>query len=266
MRKLIFILFFTLLFSSFVSAALDDNIRGAWNLDGDTTDSAGTNDLTNNGAVYSSSGILDGNYDFDGTDYMDTSTPFFSGSGDRTIVLWYNKDDLTDDVLFSEASGVSGDMSMLIRGPISNKMRCQFQASTGWRSAIATTDTVLGNTYMFACVYSGNYLNVSVNGGAFEQETTMSGVAVQNWGNSELGRDSYDSNQQFNGKIYQLLTWDRALTELELAELYNAGAGYTYPFTVVTGWQGFFLGVENPASILGTDTDNIDSVLGVASS
>lgn len=87
--------------------------------------------------------------------------------------------------------------------------------------------------WYFLCaqqIAAGPTLRISVNGGAFDS-VTPTGTPTAGSGIFQLG--AYRGGSLPNGDmaIDEFGIWKRLLTAAEIAALYNAGSGRTYPFT-----------------------------------
>src|SRR6056297_1341554 len=95
--------------------ALTTNLVSYWKLDGDATDSHGSNDGTNNGADLTATGKINQCGDFDGSDdYIDTNlgTSYAitdPGQGDFSVSCWLISNDVNHINYFIDSGG--GDSS-----------------------------------------------------------------------------------------------------------------------------------------------------------
>ena len=115
-----------------------------------------------------------------------------------------------------------------------NKINFYQVEGTGDASSTADSTTALSSTgvwYHVVAVRDSTTLNIYVNGGSAEATT---GTTVRNSDNTQqfvtARYRSPDDAYYFDGIIDELGLWKRALSAAEVAELYNAGAGKTYPF------------------------------------
>jgi hypothetical protein len=78
---------------------------------------------------------------------------------------------------------------------------------------------------------SGSTVTVWIDGASVSLGSSTGGVT--GWGANDFVVGGYagDPNYVFDGKVDLLGVWSRALSDAEIGELYNSGAGFDYPFT-----------------------------------
>lgn len=163
-----------------------------------------------------------------------------SNTGDMTVTGWINSSSLADYQFIAAKStnGTPGNVQWAFYLEASTGKLSFWDGSTEKHSgAVVTT----GSFQFIAFVISSNVLTGYVN--AVASGTTI-GITYGTGGSTittQLGtRDSADNTQTVNGSLDELGIWGRALSGTEITQLYNGGAGLTYPFTTAINSQ-FFL-------------------------
>lgn len=198
-----------------------------WKLDGDTTDSVGIYNGTVNGATSTNVGCKFGScYSFNGlNNYINVSTlgastsAVFDAPGEITLSAWIKPNVIswqgiigTGVVKLHINSGPGMKLTMYY--PSGTRVDESFSApivAGTWQHVAMTYDRTTGNlsAYLngeniFSKTYAG--LDLSVVGDSF--------AIGQNWGD------------YFNGSIDEAMAWNRALSPLEIQDVYNyTGSG-----------------------------------------
>jgi len=192
-----------------------------WNLNDDGSggvslvDSTGNGyALTNNNGVTLGTGIIAGDATFNGSQSLSSSAVF---SGDFSISLWVNASTYPSYSLLYSATGISyylnADGSVTVNdgaefGDINNVGYCPLNT---W-------------TYLTLVRSSGtNYLYVNGSNLASGTQVILSSGVLY------LGQSNVGING-LHGGIDEVGIWSRALSSTEVINLYNGGAGRTYPF------------------------------------
>lgn len=240
-KKLLIWFFSIVLLSAAVNAALSDGLVVYYTLDNIITDSVDGTDLTKNGsAVVNSSGLINyasefsHNYDF----YRNVTT---INSTNVTINLWIYKTGAGS--LGSDDAKIIGDANTWAQGGISlhldnagGDIDAQLYASGG--SSNCNDDTGIvppTNGWTMITLYidgTGGNVTIYVNG-------TVGSSVVHNdckiiW-EFPLQFQSMASSpaKWFQGRIDEVGYWNRTLTQTEITQLFNGGAG-TRPIAVGT--------------------------------
>ena len=207
---------------------LPSNLRAWWTFDGGSlADSSGNgNHGTNNGAT----AVADrgGAYSFDGVDdYIDVGT--FDLTGDEvTISVWINADDfdITDARIISksDSTAASAHYFMLSTinagGSIRPRIRLKTEGTTS--TFISSTGVLTTGIWThLAIVYDGSFVNLYQDGVLLDS-FTKTGVISQNPAISvHIGRNP-DGYGPFDGLIDDVRIYDKALTDTEILDIYNA--------------------------------------------
>lgn len=220
------------------SSSLLTGLLAFYNLS-DLTDASGNNrTLTNNGGVTFSAGKIGNAANFDGTNYFKVNTgSLFSFASGITFSGWLKLTDQTEvENKFFGAIPTSGPVFYAsILGQQFGQFNGQVFADFGHEADnFATnsnnTERLQLDTWAFVAIAVDNSTwNLWING----VKTTFSTPSTINSSNITelvLGAGSQGYDAPFNGQIDAVGIWNRALTDAEITELYNAGAGKEHPF------------------------------------
>jgi hypothetical protein len=241
------ILIFILLFLGLTSlsfAALSDNLEAYWTFNNVLTDSTSNGyTLTNSGAVYTASGKLAGAYDFETADpdYMTRSNFTTLASATKASMSFWYKPEQTN--VLANIEILDNDNAATHRFGIETTGGTKYVvAGNAGASAYGTITTTFtaGNWYHIALVFNGsastnaNKLKVYVNG--VSQTITFSGNINTTLSPllDEINVGYWQSQSTYaDGIIDELGLWkNKALTQTEVNELYDAGNGLAYPLTL----------------------------------
>jgi hypothetical protein len=195
--------------------ALTDNLLAFYRLD-DLSDSSGNNrTLTNNGNVTFASGKIGNAAVFDGTNEMDGNfqIPF---SNSATVSLWFNSNSIDgESTLFGIRNYPTPTVNLAIQpnGQVwLNDYTCPQMSSD---EGVVSTN----NWYHVCFKTEGANMSLYINGSLIQ--TSQSTLATV--GQFFIGSGS--NINYFNGQIDAVGIWNRALSDAEVAELYNNRAG-----------------------------------------
>jgi len=197
----------------------DPSAVARYKFNGDVTDSWGKNDGTDNTSAGYVTGVFGKAKSFDGSDdYVsvsdDGSLNLKEGHG---LSCWVNADDLRNDWrgILTKASSYE-----IIVGSTDGSVRFQvYDGSSFYTTKDIAIDT--GNWYHLIHTFDGSTLRAYVNGSLKDEVT---GAACQN--NTEPFNIGYNSRNTayFDGSIDDVRIYNRALTPVEVEQLYNKGA------------------------------------------
>jgi arabinan endo-1,5-alpha-L-arabinosidase len=196
--------------------ALTDNLQAFYKLS-DLSDSSGNNrTLTNNGNVSFASGKIGNAAVFDGQSYMESNLTEINN--DFSVSGWIKPNEInsytacfginqyTDGLLFRVGSGVD---QLYVFGA---------WVTVGSFSPEVWTHVLITGSNGIAKAYVNNELAVTVS-----YDATMGFGATPNF---IAGASRHNLEQDLlNGQIDAVGIWNRALTDAEVAELYNNRAG-----------------------------------------
>ena len=139
-----------------------------------------------------------------------------------TISLWVNKlgDGCINPRVFEFYSGSGGPTDAFMIW--SNNGTTDFGSITSTNTFVSTSFIPEPNNVWFNLVYTNDGLNGKFykNGILFHTEPSSGTVSLN--GNLAIGRMNHPSFDAFNGKIDDFGIWNRALTQEEITNLYNA--------------------------------------------
>lgn len=221
--------------------AVIDNLVSYWALDeasGNATDAHGSNTLTDNASVGSTTGKVSGCRDFE-----NGSSQYFSHSDNSDLSLGADQDFTWAGWVQLESTGgnrsfiaKSSDdflknVEYLIRYGSGNN-RFDITVGNGTTSAAAQSDTFGAPstaTWYFVAAWhdsAANQLGISVNAGAADTTSWSSGTQDTS-GSFSLGAWS-QANNFHDGLLDEVGFWKRVLTSGDRTWLYNGGAGRSY--------------------------------------
>lgn len=229
--------------------ALTDNIVAYWKLDeesGTRFDEVGSNDLADNNTVLFDTGIIGNAADFElsNTEYLSIAdnADLSMGDIDFSITLWVNmeSDGSVDMYILNKWEG--SDREYFLRYTQSTDT-FTFRIRNGDDSGninVSWSATLTTGVWYFVFIYhdaTANEIGISINDGIVV--TIAASLGVRD-GTADFGLGVTDvgttPSDPFDGLIDEGGIWKRVLTGAEVTELYNGGAGITYPFGVRWSW------------------------------
>ena len=252
MKKYLFtILFITLFIPNIVFGALTDSLQGYWDLDEESStrsdSTANGNDLTDNNTVLFGTGIISNGADFekDNTEYLtitDVSQTGLDTTGDFTIQAWVKieQEPASDTqwvIVAKEIDGAANGYALMYH----ESLGIRTVVSTGGNQAINFAHNLSTSAFehlVFRFTDSSKEHSIWIDGseqtGTGTDSPPDTGAAFSIASNGTNG-----GNNTFDGLIDEVGFWDRALTDAEIGELYNSGAGLAYPFEPAAEEEGF---------------------------
>ena len=217
---------FTLSVGANVGGLLLD-LNAYWTLDNDLTDSTGNgHTLTNSGATYTSSGKINGAYEFDATISYITAGNIGEGYSQITVSAWFNTDDLigTHDIVTNYVA--SGDRAFSI-STNNDEISALIGDSSNNIAYSNTNDAnlVVDTWYNVILTYDGTNTKLYLDGVEKFDVTGASGSLDTTTTDTEIG-GRLGLSYLFDGQIDEPSIWSRALSATEVTELYNSG-GYS---------------------------------------
>jgi len=226
-KRLFIFLFLGIFLISFTSAITWDN-EAYWDLQNTSiTDLTGNgNDGTNYGGV-SIAGIIDNGLNFSGTPNFvainKTATQLgINGANTRTINIWakiHSEDN--NGVLLGLGTRATEEYFSIAHLSTTNN----FRFGTFGNDLDITETGWAGNWKMFTSVYNGTHIEAYVNG-VFKGRLSAT-LDTGDDDTMEIARGTYGSGY-LKGVVDEIGIWSRALTETEIEDLYNGGAGVEF--------------------------------------
>lgn len=213
--------------------ALTTNLINYWKLDGNSNDAVGSNNGTDTSITYNAgNGIIGQGAGFGGASHIDLGTLAITGTGDRSVSLWVkcSNSSGTPYIFTISRSGASVTGEVMIWMEPTGKMHFfdYDGGASGFDSLTNSTVFNNGSWHHYVFVKSGTAGAVYVDGVLDSSPTAASNV---NWSSlgSAFGYDNRSGVNLLTGAMDEVGLWTRALTSLEVTQLYNGGAGLAYP-------------------------------------
>lgn len=211
--------------------ALTDNLVAYYKLE-NTNDELATYNLTNTGSVaFSTPGKIDNAAQFTGSNSKRLSTGSSMGlstAGTFTFNFWVYIASFGSDYIMDFETTTTANRRFIIYQNSASSCEALFSYNAIGSGTLSTS-----TWYMFTMRYSGTGTNQceffvdAVSKGTVTTGTSAGGSR----NNFSLGNSMDSLGSEMNGAIDEVGVWSRALTNAEITELYNAGAGLAYPFS-----------------------------------
>ena len=230
-----------LLFFAFLpnakAALLTDNLIGYWKFDNNAVDSSGgSRDLDLYGNPGFSAGIfgqalsLDGN----GTQYAQrpvNDTIYNFGASDFSLQVWVNFNTLGEQILMEKFQGMTGPAWTLTYYPYYHDNR--FHLYTTYEAVRIYSDPVemtVGDWQHVVMRRTGSSFELFFDNTLIGSQT-YAGALQDTSFPLLMGARNYADGRGFylDGMLDEVAIWNRALTDIEIAQLYNLGSGYEIP-------------------------------------
>lgn len=235
------------------------------------TDSVGSNDGTISGATYTSSGKIEGAYDFEVTenDYIALPNDMLDSYSQGSISMWVKlESNGIDQALFTASSTTDANKLMLFRISADNTFYWSSYSNTVTGSSTLTT----GTWYNIILTSNGSTSKIYLNGVA-ETLTGTNSDWFDTWASDTMRYDigvmyralPDGSSGYFDGIIDEVGIWSRALTSAEVTELYNSGNGKR-PTAIITNLTKTFNQSITNTTIWNVEACDSDGDCGFATS
>lgn len=231
--------------------ALDTNLIAYWKLDessGNASDATGNGfTASNSNSVGFSTGKINNGAVFNGVNQIFTYGNIgITGSHAFTISAWIKTTQTSNNrgivnIGTNSSTNKSFSMTQYDNGS-DHFLKANFWG--GGTIAIGETNINTGNWVFCTVTYDGTYIKLYVNGSLEDTSGSVIGNITGSTNNYIGLEDSSGSNGlYFNGMIDEVGIWNRVLTADEVTQLYNGGAGLSYPFSspVNDKMMSFFL-------------------------
>lgn len=224
--------------------SLTVNLIAYWNLDevsGTRVDPVNGNDLTSINAAGSATGIISLGASLNRSlsqALVITSNPDMEVSDiDFSIGVWVNLSTLdgSNRALVAKSTNTDASYFLYLDGATSRFKFAVYSAAgfSGGSNVDATTfGAVSTGVWCYVLAWHDsvlNTINIQVNDGGVDSAAHTTGVYNATAADFMLGSDSFPGDY-FDGIIDEVGFWKRTLSSGERSELYNSGAGNTYPF------------------------------------
>ena len=245
------------------TADLNTGLVSYWNFEatsGAVLDVKGVNNGTANNIVRGDTGIIGNGFHFDGVAFTNVTVPNNANLEPATTLtmnLWAKLNRTTINTvsfLFrtGETGGNSIDYGIRVVGTDSAPTTAQGIIVIGaWSGApdIAITDTlgdfVFDEWNMWTLKFDGTTITLYING--TEQATKINPGSITYSGQDfTIGSSIEDTAVVVNGTMDELSFWNRTLNVSSIVQLYNSGAGITFP-------------IDNPPTVTTTNPVNLST-------
>jgi hypothetical protein len=213
--------------------ALTDNLLAYWKLDNNGSggvslvDSTGSgNTLTNNNGVALGTGKINGCGVFDGVNQsLSTATVNLNDLPQVSMQAWIKTEDTDFDNNFCGSWSSSNGTQILFYNPLdaifyTNNGEVAPNVTTNdgnWHHLVGVYDAISGTQTFY--IDGINVGSVSISGNLISTTNPFFGIG-------DSGQGTF-----LDGSIDECAVWTRALSSVEVTELYNFGVGNSYPFT-----------------------------------
>ena len=211
-----------------------NGLVGWWPFNGNANDESGNgNNGTVNGATLTTdrNGNANQAYSFDGiNNFIEISNSTSLNFTQGTINIWFytsqtNFMNLIERTIFSNASNenwglainqtVSGDLSLY------TKHNSNCLSGNGWQTNLANQNLSINNWHMLSGVIKNSTSEIYLDGLLVNTYNTPSIMDVCG-GDIQISRHWLNDPRYFTGSIDDIGIWNRALTQQEIADLYNS--------------------------------------------
>ena len=201
--------------------------------DNDATDAHGSNDGTFTPATYAT-GIINNGFDLDGVnDRMQVADAgdftFGSTSDDFSISGWFQFNNLSQNNTVFDKRDNNNDGWVLILLQSTQKFGFFMDATDSFSVANAVTDTNLHHVLVTVDRTGAGLVTIYIDG--VDVSLTQPSVASEELSvttDFSIGMDAYATSNQTDGVIDEVAIWSKVLTQAEVTDLYNSGAGLPY--------------------------------------
>ena len=217
---------------------LTTELRAYWKLD-DTGSTVVDFFSTNNGTITGASSVagkINNALDFGGVNTYKVAVPDsanFDVTNGWSVNYWINFTEfVAQDTSISKWNSQGGDgANEFIWYPAATNGGTLYARNTSDTQVSVNGPTmtlVTGTWYMFTGTFDGSYLRFYING-TVGTPAALDGNMKQGTENLWIGDGSANPNDTFTltGKMDEVGYWGKTLTQTEIADLYNSGAGQT---------------------------------------
>lgn len=211
------------------------SIQGFWRFEDNYNDESDNgNDLTNSGVSIESSGKIGkaGDFEAGDSDYASIADGDQTGldiTGSFTFLAWIKIESFGDNRTVGSKYDVNGDNRSWYVYITNADQKVKFNVSNNGSDTTADdgdTALVTGTWYQVGGVYNGSKLYTVKDGGYDSSGTNYSSGIYNSAADFNIGR--WFENDYFDGLIDEVIVWNTALSDTEVAEVYaiTSEAGY----------------------------------------
>ena len=221
------------------SSSLKTSLFAVYNGESNANDSFGSNNGTAQGGLTYTTGKIGNAFNLNGTNsYVTLPSNTLTPSGDFSISLWFNTNsESTERHILSNVhkqGGAAGQWKGWDIFTYASKVYFRLWNTNVNSEVISTTAIVNSTWYNVTVTKSGTTQRIYING---TLEATNNSAVTPNYTSPNypvIGAQfyhtsaGYDTSTLFNGRIDAISSWNKALTQSEITELYNSGNGAQY--------------------------------------
>jgi len=234
-KKILLFILLGILVLSFASADLTDNIHAYYKHDSITSniliDELGNQGGIGTGVTLTISGLINSATVYT-LDHVDLGNYKVTGNDDFTICGWFKPDSATTSGHLISQWGTASNKQLALEKQSSGKIYFILKNSGANTNVLSTHSYTTDWNYVCG-MYNSVETNISIwMEGEFSGNTVASWDGSSFYDNSPLyfGKLRSSTAANYNGDFDEWGIWNRTLSAAEILELYNEGAGLTYPF------------------------------------
>lgn len=217
------------------------NLSCYYKLDGNPYASWGTNNGTNNGGItygpgkINQAGVFNGTTGFVG---IPSSSDFTFGTGDFGVSTWFKRanSSITRQTILGDCNSSYSNFTATVQLSIQNNyINGYLFNGAGYYTTVDSSTITDTNWHHIVYTRSGNTVYLYVDG-VLKSSTLLAPGVSTNASSTKmsLGSLGETNNFYFGGSIDEVGFWKQSLVPY-VSDLYNAGAGITYPFDTSSG-------------------------------
>lgn len=216
------------------TSSMSIGLKGYWTLNETSgaiaKDSLGLINGSIENAVINQAGKIDASYDFQNNAVINWSDQsWIAGITQLSFSYWMNLDACVNDGIFGQAE--NSDASFSTYCTATNTLN--FVAYKTWTDTASTISTIATGSWIHVVgTYNTTRLNLWLNGTLVGSDTTSLPTSLFDSTSHLLAGRYYSNLYYMDGKLDEIAIWNRTLTDSEISDLYNNGAGISYISTL----------------------------------
>jgi len=210
---------------------LTDNLISYYKLDGNSNDSVGSNNGADTSVTYSTAnGKIGQGAGFNGTSSQIQISGLLGSLPTITISVWAN---ITSKGLNGAEIINIGDYFAIRANDATYKTTMFYHTGSSWVNVTTNTNYIGTGFHLFTAVFDNINHTQSIYVDAVLKGSGIDTNSINYTGgasNTTIGRHPVDTSYFMGGSVDEIGIWSRALSQAEITQLYNGGAGLSYPF------------------------------------